>query len=276
MWKNRAAALKDEIAEVRERVSNTASIALLFDGEPVSGSREIRLDFATKALQDYQELVSVAFSDQAYAGGVSSKGRLKGRDSSRLFIQELVRGSFGFILEEATRSQAEAVTTPLKSSVDYINGIIQKITDNSGSLAFEDINPRIIKSLKKWATTLSEARSSLKIMDDNHQIIVSTQKIADIVKSLNDFEVTDDVRKISGMLEGFLPTKGTFEFRWDEGVLSGSVSDEFADELSPSQAEFLFKKGTASVRFVKTIRNNVVEREQRVLEGIVFDPDDQE
>jgi hypothetical protein len=58
MWEQRKEALKKEIAGVENDVDNYASVALLFKGQPVKGSEEIRLDFAAKVLENYQSVVA--------------------------------------------------------------------------------------------------------------------------------------------------------------------------------------------------------------------------
>src|ERR1700694_1182417 len=64
MWENRREALRDEIARIEETQDNFASVALLFNGEPVLGSEEIRLDFATRALEGYQSILTALFSER--------------------------------------------------------------------------------------------------------------------------------------------------------------------------------------------------------------------
>lgn len=55
MWENRLAEIDEQIAALNVRQSNFASVALVFDGSPVVGSGDIRLDFAASALDAYQK-----------------------------------------------------------------------------------------------------------------------------------------------------------------------------------------------------------------------------
>lgn len=56
MWDNRLAAVNQRIAEVAGSASSYATVALIFDGNPVIGAGDIRLDFTTSALECYQKI----------------------------------------------------------------------------------------------------------------------------------------------------------------------------------------------------------------------------
>ena len=71
--------------------SNYASVALIFDGNPVIGAGDIRLDFTTDALDSYQKIISLALAAKLSQGDLPERGRLPGADKSRLFIRDLVR-----------------------------------------------------------------------------------------------------------------------------------------------------------------------------------------
>ncbi len=54
MWRNRLAEIEQKIAEAGLTRSNFASVAIIFDGDPVIGSSDIQLDFTADALDRYQ------------------------------------------------------------------------------------------------------------------------------------------------------------------------------------------------------------------------------
>jgi hypothetical protein len=67
MWEQRREALRAELASPEAQTAMRASVALVFEGSPVRGSEEIRLDFATKALDNYQAFVSSLAAERAGA-----------------------------------------------------------------------------------------------------------------------------------------------------------------------------------------------------------------
>src|SRR5262245_5552852 len=75
MWEQRRDALQHDIARTQALSSTRAEVALLFNGAPVVGSQEIKLDFATKALENYQAVVASLASERAGAE-LGSRGRL--------------------------------------------------------------------------------------------------------------------------------------------------------------------------------------------------------
>ena len=62
MWQTRLAEIDAQIAALSASSSNYASVALIFDGNPVIGSGDIRLDFTTDALDSYQKIISLALA----------------------------------------------------------------------------------------------------------------------------------------------------------------------------------------------------------------------
>ena len=91
--------IEAEIQRLRDIHGNTGSVALLFAGEPVHGSRSIAMDFATSVLKSFQDLIAKRIASDEF-GRLGARGRISERTPSTLAIRELVRGSVGFVLED--------------------------------------------------------------------------------------------------------------------------------------------------------------------------------
>lgn len=117
MWEQRRKALLEEIESLQSRHETNAEVALMFGGQPVHGSEEIRLDFATRVLDSYQQIVATLAAERAGAE-LGARGRLPQAFSSRLFIRDMVRGSVGFLLEETKPSQNMLIPSFLKEAVN--------------------------------------------------------------------------------------------------------------------------------------------------------------
>jgi hypothetical protein len=79
---------------------------VIFDGNPVIGSGDIRLDFTADVLDRYQKLIAIVLASGIDAD-FPKRGPLPGAEQSRLFIRDIVHGSMGFILEEVAPAQHE-------------------------------------------------------------------------------------------------------------------------------------------------------------------------
>src|SRR5437868_5554202 len=96
MWEDRLEDINEQIAALEGAPADLASVAIIFDGLPVIGARDIRLSFVADALGAYQAMISTIFAARL-PGDLRDRGTLPGLDRSRLFISDLARGSVGFI-----------------------------------------------------------------------------------------------------------------------------------------------------------------------------------
>jgi hypothetical protein len=274
MWQNRFDAIRTEIDNLHTEASPYASVTLIFNGDPVIGSREIRLDFASRALQDYQELVTTIFADKLYELG--KKGPVRGKAQSRLYIKEIVHGSMGFILDEVPSNQSGAFPTTLKESVDRLSSLVEIIAGGGADVfesTIQELNPRILSALKRWTRTLRDFRAETKIVDDERQVVLSLDAITDLSERLNEVEITEEVQQEVGSLIGLLPEAGTYEFQLaeEDRVLSGPVGEALREKFASdptSVKQVLLQGAVAQFKVIRKSKGGTVEREQRVLEVI--------
>ena len=278
MWKTRLAEIDAQISALPSALTNYASVAVIFDGNPVIGSGDIRLDFTTEALDSYQKLVSHALAAKlAQADGLPQRGPLPRADQSRLFIRDLVRGSMGFILEELVPEQREAFATPLKNAVESTTQLLSTLsggTDEEFETTLESTQPRLVSAVQKFAKVLFEAGASTRILGDEQQIALTTDDVGRLSRRLNEVEVSEEVGPIDGVLLGVLPESREFELKppgEDQLTIKGSISEALALKYM-ADADFkerlLLQPVRAQIKVVKTTRNGRLVRERRILEAL--------
>lgn len=277
MWENRLRELELRIADLKAQNNSYASVALIFDGLPVIGQGDIRLDFSTDALSSYQKMISVALASQA-GEDLPERGPIKGAGKAKLFIRDLVRGSMGFVLEEIAPAQQEMVATPLKQAVESATALIEALTAEQSDATFDellaDTQPRMIAAVQKFTKVLQEAGASTRIVGDEHAIALTGAEIGELYKRLNAVEVTEDVEEIDGTLLGILPDAHQFELRLqgDDGeTLKGSVADDLALKyLADLQFKetLLLKPVRASINYIRTLRNGKLIKEHKLLQNL--------
>lgn len=277
MWKSRLAEIEQQIAELTAARSNYASVAVVFDGNPVIGSGDIRLDFTADALDSYQKLVTLSLAAMLATEELSQRGPLPGSDQSRLFIRDLVRGSMGFILEEIVPEQHEAFPTALKDAVENTTELLTALSGDSEEdfeAALASTQPRLLSAVQKFAKVLFEAGASTRIVGDEHGVILSTNDVGRLSRRLGEVEVTEEVGPVDGVLLGVLPDSREFELKppGDEATtIKGAISEELALKYTADAAfkeRLLLQLVRAQIKVIRTFRNGRLVRERRVLEAL--------
>ncbi len=277
MWKSRLAEIEEQIAALAAPRSNYASVAVVFDGNPVIGSGDIRLDFTTEALDSYQKLVTLALASKLVIEELPQRGPLPGADRSRLFIRDIVRGSMGFILEEIAPDQHEAFPTALKDAVENTTQLLtslNSVSEEEFETTLENTQPRIVSAVQKFAKVLYEAGASTRIVGDKQRIDLSTDDVGRLSRRLSEVDVTEEVGPMDGILLGVLPDSREFELKppGDDAVtIKGAISEELALKYTADAAfkeRLLLQPVRAQIKVIRTTRNGRLVRERRVLEAL--------
>lgn len=273
MWQSRLADIDQQIAALAANSSNYASVAVIFDGNPVIGSGDIRLDFTTEALDSYQKLVALALASH---NGVelSDRGRLPAGDQARLFIRDLVRGSMGFILEELPAQQHEMLPTHLKEAVEDTTRLIANLSvasDVEFEATLAGTQPRLVAAVQKFAKVLFDAGASTRIIGDEQRLALSIDEVGRLSRRLGEVEVTEELVSVDGVLLGILPEARKFELKLHEGTMEGAISEDLALKYTSDAAfkeRLLLQPVRAQIKFVNTKRNGRLVKERRILESL--------
>jgi hypothetical protein len=273
MWEQRRKALLEEIANLQIQHETRAEVALMFDGAPVKGSEEIRLDFATKILDNYQLVVSTLVAQRAGAE-LGARGQLPRSFTSKLFIRDMVRGSVGFLLEEPKQPQTELLPSVLKDAVDEATDVLQDLSSADVERFYsrlQQLSPRTIGAVKKMAKSLHDAGAITKIVS-SVELRLDAVSTDSLYQRLTEIEVTESPETKTGTLLGLFPERQQYEFKPDDGpVFYGPVS-EALDARYLSDRDYarsiLLQAVTASFLVVTTLRAGQLQSQERILEDI--------
>ena len=240
-----------ELAQIVGQVKTGASVALVFDGEPVRGSMAIEADFAGKALQDYQELVAKHVAASEF-GGLAERGRLPGQVNrqARMNVTGLVHGSFGFVLEEDGSDEPEMFDTPARRAVEQVTELLTSVTSMDGrkfESALIELDVRIFQTLKRFVGTLHKANATLRVADELKELKLDIASVGRAYERVSQVEVEEKDESVEGELLGLVPIQRRFEFkRGDNGqVLQGRVDVNLsADYLERIEREGIIVTGS--------------------------------
>ena len=276
MWQNRLAEIDAQIEAAAAQRSNYASVAVIFDGNPVIGTNDIRLDFTADALDSYQKLVSLTLASKM-TDDLPQRGPLPGMDQSRLFIRDLVRGSMGFILEELPPDQHSMLPTHLKDAVENTTQLIASLSnlaDEEFEATIANTQPRLVAAVQRFAKVLFEAGASTRIVGDDQRIALSIDEVGRLSRRLGEVEVKEEIVAIDGVLMGILPEAKKFELKLpgdDLPSMQGTVADDLVVKYTSDTAfkeRLLLQPVRAQVKVIQTTRNGRLVRERRILEAL--------
>jgi hypothetical protein len=210
------------------------SVALMFGGSPVYGSRSISADFAGEALKTFQDLIIKRVATEEF-GPLGERGPVRRHRESNLALREIVRGSVGFLLEEHGENQELADTATKKAIEDVTEVITRTASENIDDFetAVETLDSRLLLSLRAFFRNLDESNATVRIVEGDRDAkfdAVAIRRARDRVE-MTEIEERES-NNVVGELLGLLPHQRRFEMRLTETneVVRGPVAADCAAE----------------------------------------------
>lgn len=228
----RLAAIEAQIAALQGQHETAGSVALMFSGSPVFGSRSIEMNFAATVLKSFQDLVSKRISSEDF-GQLGARGRIAERTASALSIRDLVRGSVGFVLEE-TSSNATLIDTPIKKAIDDVTVVITQAAAESDvefETSVETLDPRMLVSLREFFSALDDGGAAIRIVEGERDASLDAQAVHRARTRVDSTEFLDtESDTVTGELLGLLPDSRRFEMKLlgTSEVIRGTVAAALA------------------------------------------------
>ncbi|MEM5405888.1 hypothetical protein [Paraburkholderia unamae] len=220
--------IEQQLAQVMAAPLAHAELGIFFGGGPVQGSRGINADFAGKALEDLQSLVSKRFSGREF-GPLAPRGPVPRMDTSQMLVTNIVRGSVGFVLEEAG-ANGQMVDTPLKMAVDEIADILSRVGADDEAVfeeAATEMDERLLATLRQFFQRLDDYGATLRVVDGTRDFLLDRQAVSLACERTHGMEIEERDAEMIGTLY-LLPESKRFEFHTMRGgerhVLRGAVS----------------------------------------------------
>lgn len=230
--------IESEIKSMLSTPEYLASVALLFGGEPVYGSRGISADFAGKMLENFQDLVARKFAS-AELGVLAGTGPIPMKPNTRLMVTNLAKGSFGFVLNEIS-DQTELNDTALKSVVEETVQTLEHVSSTNEldfEEAIEELDARLLIALKNFFVALDSSKGTVRLVDDVADVSLDSLAVQRGRLRIEATSIDEQDTTLSGTLIGFLPEHKKFEMQVDGQTLYGSVSREAAEQYARLVAE---------------------------------------
>jgi hypothetical protein len=227
-FESRLGDIREELQKLGNEIDVMGSVALMFGGPPVQGSRAIDAEFATKTLDNFHALVSKQVARNE-VGALGGRGPIPTHAEARLAITEILRGSVGFLLEERSEN-TQLADTAVKMAIHEVSDLISKSAAESDvefEQAIETLDHRLILSLRDFFKTLDEHGASIRIVEDERDSILDAKSIQRARLRVDDTWFEDrESDLVVGELLGILPAGRRFEMKLaDTGeVIRGAVA----------------------------------------------------
>ncbi|MDP4006891.1 hypothetical protein [Methylobacterium sp. NEAU K] len=265
-------ARRDEIAAALAGMTDepkvpTASAALFFGGKPVAGSRGIESEFGGNAVTKFQDLVAKLMADEA--GALGQRGIVPNKGAATLHITNVVRGSFGFLLEEV-EPQGEAIDTSLKVAVDNAAQLLSAFGETSEDkfrAAVEKIDQRVLTTAQEFFSLMRTSGATFRLLAGDEDRSFGPEAVSRAAERASSTRVTETEEQIEGQLGGVLPDAHQFEFRSvSRGPVKGSIDRAIpSSELAELNRTLVNVDAVATLKVRRVLRDGEIARESFTL-----------
>jgi hypothetical protein len=230
-FESRKREIEQAIRALENAPEHTASVALFFGGRPVFGSKGIAADFAGKAVEMFQDLVSKRFAGLE-SGSLGERGPVPLRANTQLMLTDVARGSVGFVLEEAAEN-GTLTDSSLKQVMDEVADLLTRVASPDTDLfesAMETLDPRLLISLRDFYRHLDEAGATLRIVEGPKDDLLDSEAVRRGRARTETMEIKErESEEIMGTL-WLLPAHRKFELRRANtgDVIYGNVANEYS------------------------------------------------
>ncbi len=271
-------ARRDELQQTIEALDAApdepvASAALFFGGGPVIGARGIESEFAGSAVTKFQDIVAKVLAHET--GGLGQRGIVPNKGASTLHITNIVRGSFGFLLEEV-QPQQQMLESSLKEAVDEATRLLDALGEPDEERfrsAVETIDQRVLGTAREFFDLMRQSGATLRLVAGETDRSFGADAVARAAERATSTTVEDSEETIRGQLAGVLPDAHQFEFRTgaERGTIRGKVNRALpADQLARFNRDWVNVDATARLHVKRVRRSGAVVRESFTL--LALDP----
>lgn len=259
-FQHRREMLQQQLVALGKVEELRAQVALYFGGDPVIGSTGVQVEFGTKAIGSFQDLLSKVWGSLE-RGQLHNMGPIKDKDASHLHITSVVHGSFGFLLEELEDQTEPMFQTGLSKAADQTASYIASFaaeSDASFVEVIDTLNPRVFQSIRGFFSYLHKGNATLRLVEGERDQQLDHKAVERAWLRAEASNVAEDEVSIRGTLLGVIPMGRRFEFISDEtgGVIRGKVAERFSQS-------YLEKVGTqqlAGKRWKATLHKRTVSK----------------
>jgi hypothetical protein len=253
--------LRGKLAAMPQLIAQApAGVALFFGGRPVVGSQGIHAEFGSKILDRFQKIVSERYASEEL-GPLSTRGRVPLKDDTHLLITDVVRGSFGFVLQAAQDDSSDASDTSLKTVVDKVASTISRVAAQDDMLfdeAASEIDERQKNSLSEFFKLLDGEGATMRIVEGERDFELDQASVQRARSRVEGLQIKEDIQTLSGQIVGWSDVSAKFELKLHDSlaIVQGTVSRAELERVESEGLEPYHKHLRVSVKVREVTAKN--------------------
>ncbi len=269
-YSQRVTLLERQLADATQATEHApAGVALFFGGRPVVGSYGVKAAFGMQAIGQFQKLVSQRYA-AAETGPLASRGRVPMSDETQLLVTDVVRGSFGFVLQASEPANGDAT---LKQVVDEVADTLSRMAASDDALfdeAASRVDSRQLGALKEFFKLLDDEGASLRVVEGERDFELSMQAVQRARQRAEGLSIVDRVEELQGQVIGWAEFSQRFELRLhaDRAVVVGAVSREAMERVAQEGLNPLHRHVRVRAKVREVIARNRAPRKTFALQSI--------
>lgn len=235
-YAQRVQMLQGKLADMPNLIATApAGAALFFGGRPVFGSQGIKAAFSSQAIDQFQKIISQRFA-ALEQGPLASKGRVPFSGETQLLVTDVVRGSFGFVLQAPEAEASANDETTLKAVMDEVAVTLSGMCSADESLFDQTaagLDDRQIGTLQAFFKLLDSEGASLRLVEGERDFELDRAAVSRARERVEGLTIAENTRQIDGQIIGWLEYSGQFELRPHArgGVIRGMINRETLDRV---------------------------------------------
>jgi hypothetical protein len=254
--------LEGKLAVMPQAIAQApAGVALFFGGRPVLGSQGIQAGFSGKAIERFQTMVSQRFAAQEL-GQLASKGRVPLKDNTHLLVTDVVRGSFGFVLQAAALDdEMPGKGASLKSVVDKVADAISRMAAQDEALfdgALAEIDERQKTALSEFFKLLDTEGATMRIVEGERDFELDQAAVQRARRRVENLQISDRSEQVTGLIVGWSDVSAKFdlELHSTHEIVQGTVSRAELDRVATEGLEPYHKHVRTSIKVREVLAKN--------------------
>jgi hypothetical protein len=194
------------------------------------------------------------------------RGVVPNKGAATLHITNIVRGSFGFLLEEV-QPQQQLMDTALKNAVDEATRLLDAFgepDEEQFRSAVETIDQRVLGTAREFFDLMRQSGATLRLVAGQTDRSFGADAVARAAERATTTTVEDVPETIRGQLSGVLPDAHQFEFRAspERGTIRGKVDRTLSvEELTSFNRDWVNVDALAQMHVKRVLRNGAIVRE---------------
>jgi len=209
---------------------------LFFTGDPIEGSKGIEVEFMTKVLEHFQQMVKTQYAFTKH-GRIGDRARQPGGTEAKLLLTGTPRGSFGLELSQPRASDL-FTSTQLSATLVRLTQLIKAAgeDDETFGVELEDVTPRVLGRLRRFFKVLADSKTALRLESGDLSVRLDKERVTQAADRVAAVETKPEMVELRGQFRGATLDTWRFDFRTEAGQ---SISGRLADELSEPEAALM-------------------------------------